>query len=89
MVLVRGLVLPGEARVRCTEGALFSTLFTWIWMSLSLLSTPSLLSQLVAAQPQALCSPSKQSPCLQLHPPPAHSLQPPSRLCPLSHHSTR
>lgn len=43
MVLVRGLVLPGEAWVWCTEGGLlFTTVLTWIWMSLFLHSTLSL-----------------------------------------------
>jgi hypothetical protein len=97
MVLVRGLVLPGEAWVLYAKGGVpfqYSVNMDF-WLSLFY---PQLLllglcclscAQLVAARPQALCRPSKQSPCHQLQLLLPRCQQRPRRLCPLSHHSTR
>lgn len=96
MVLVRGLVLPGEAWVPYTGGGfLFGTdlnmdfgIFLFLPQLLSGFACLS-CAQLAAAQAQALCSPSKPFPCHQLQLQLPRSQQPPSRPCPRSHHSTR
>lgn len=99
MVLVRGLVLPGEARAPGRAGApasgpplnrisfLSRTLSHGNPVSRARLSI--LGSQSGAARLQAPSSQSSLFPCLQLHPLAPRSRRPPSSLCRPSPSSTR
>lgn len=96
MVLVRGLVLPGEARVpvgrwgAAPHHAPSDLDFSPFSRTPSHGAWSSILhSQLGVAQPQAPSSQSSLCPCLQLHPQAPRSQQPPSSLCPRSPSSTR
>lgn len=95
MVLVRGLVLPGQARSLVRDGGVLAGCLplTWIFFPSQTTSYGTLSSilgsQSGVAQPQARSSQSSLSPCLQLHPRVLRSRQLPSSLCPRFPSSTR